>query len=157
VVGLDISGPMLLKARKKRVAGAQFLQADAGIIPFGDSTFDVVAAITVLEFVPQPGEVLKEMARCARAGGRLLVGVLNRWSYLGLSRRIWGSSTFRAARFFSRPELKRLLSPHGRVRVDSVACILPWRRAVWAAHFIDRLATVMALPLGDFLVGEVRL
>jgi len=157
VTGLDISGRMLEMARKKRIPRAAFYQSDAGAIPFADDTFDLAAAITVLEFSPQPRRVVEEMVRCARPGGRLIVGALNRWSYLGLSRKMVLKPVFQDARFFSLGELRELLSSYGEVNVRSTACFLPWRQALPIAPVLDRAASGVRLPFGDFLVGEVRL
>ena len=157
VTGLDISGRMLTIARGKRIPRAEFCRADAGAVPFPDDTFDVAVAITLLEFVPEPPRAIEEMVRCVRHGGRIVVGVLNRWSYLGLSRKSRASPLFRAARFFSLRELRGLLSEYGQADVHSAACFLPWRRALWLASILDGAARALALSFGDFLAGRVRL
>lgn len=83
VVGLDISKPMLDEA--KRLGGARFVEGDAKALPFHDSEFDLVVLITALEFVNEPEQALAEAVRVARRG--LLLGVLNRQSWLALYRR----------------------------------------------------------------------
>jgi ubiquinone/menaquinone biosynthesis C-methylase UbiE len=157
VMGLDISAPMLAMARGRRIPRAEFCRADAGTVPFAGSEFDVAAAITVLEFVPEPRKLMEEMVRCVRSGGRIVVGALNRWSYSGLSRKLRGKPLFRDARFFSRRELRELLSEYGNVKVRSAACFFPWRWALRLAPALDRAACALGLPFGDFLAGEVRL
>lgn len=157
VTGLDISAAMLTMARGRRIPGAEFCRGDAASVPFPDGTFDVAAAITVLEFVPEAGKVMEEMVRCVRSGGRIIVGVLNRWSYLGLSRKLRRRPLFRDATFFSPRELRKLLSRYGRAHVRSAACFLPCRWALGLAPALDRAARALGLPFGAFLAGEVRL
>jgi ubiquinone/menaquinone biosynthesis C-methylase UbiE len=156
VTGLDISARMVQIAREKRTRNAKFYQADAAAIPFADHAFDVVAAITLLEFVTDPRRVLREMARCVRDGGCILVGVLNRWSYLGISRKVRRTPLFRAATFFSSRAFRRLLSEYGPTEVRSAACFLPWRWVLGAAPVLDRAALAVGLPFGDFLAGRVQ-
>jgi len=156
VTGLDISAHMLTIARGRRIPRAEFCRADAGTLPFPDDTFDLAAAITVLEFVREPRRVVEEMVRCVGDGGRIVVGALNRWSYLGLSRKLRAKPLFRDARFFSRRELRQLLSRYGKPEVRSVACFLPWRWALRIGPALDGAARALGLPFGDFLAGKVH-
>jgi ubiquinone/menaquinone biosynthesis C-methylase UbiE len=104
-VGLDLSLAMLLEARRR--APLPWLRGDAAHLPFADRSFDVVALVTTLEFLPDPRRALAEAWRVARRG--ILLGVLNRRSPPGrrLARQtgpIWGS-----ARLFTVRELRRLV------------------------------------------------
>ncbi len=80
VIGVDASGRMLEMARQK-IISARFqsfitlLQQDADQLPFGDDSFDVVACIEALEFMPQPQVALAEMIRVLRPGGLLLTTI----------------------------------------------------------------------------------
>jgi ubiquinone/menaquinone biosynthesis C-methylase UbiE len=156
VTGLDISARMVQVAREKQIPNAKFYQADAAAIPLPNDSFDVVGAITLLEFVPDPCKVLAEMARCVRDGGCIVVGVLNRWSYMGISRKIERTPVFRSARFLSLGALRKLLSEYGPTQVCSTAFFLPWRWALGAAPVVDRAASLVRLPFGDFLAGRVQ-
>lgn len=111
-VGLDLSADML--ARAQALNGAPLVRGDAHRLPFTDGAFDLVAFVTTLEFLDQPREALAEALRVTRRG--LLLGVLNRWSLLGLKRRLaehFRPSVYRAARFYGVGELKRLLKSVG--------------------------------------------
>jgi SAM-dependent methyltransferase len=44
-------------------------------LPFGDATIDAVLCTQVMEFVPDPGALVAEIARCLRPGGRLVLTV----------------------------------------------------------------------------------
>ncbi len=156
VTGVDLSSGMIRRASEKVIPDAGFLAADAVALPFADGEFDVVVAITVLEFVADPRGVMKEMARCVRRGGLLVVGALNRLSVLGIWRRLRPSATFASATFFSRSELRRLLVDLGETKVSAAAFVLPWAGLLRLAPALDALGRMCHLPWGDFLVGKVR-
>jgi SAM-dependent methyltransferase len=108
VVGLDLSAAMLVEARV--MGSVPLVRGDARRLPFADGAFDLTAFITTLEFLEQPRETLAEALRVARRG--LVLGVLNRWSLLGLQRRLAGlfrRTVYDAAHFYGVGELKRLL------------------------------------------------
>ena len=48
---------------------AQFAVADVCNLPYADASFDAVASALLINFVPQPQEAVKELARVARPGG----------------------------------------------------------------------------------------
>lgn len=76
VVALDASREMLTLARAKLAdygERATLLHHDAAPLPFADASFDAVTCIEALEFLPDPGLALREMARVLRPGGTLLV------------------------------------------------------------------------------------
>jgi SAM-dependent methyltransferase len=99
---------MLVEAQA--LNGAPLVQGDARRLPFADGTFGLTALVTTLEFLEQPREALAEALRVARRG--LVLGVLNRWSVLGLQRRLVGlfrPTVYDAACFYGVGELERLL------------------------------------------------
>jgi SAM-dependent methyltransferase len=107
-VGLDLSAAMLTRARA--LDGIPLARGDACRLPFADGSFDLVAFITTLEFLECPREALAEALRVTRQG--LILGVLNRWSLLGLQRRLAGflrPTVYDAAHFYSVEGLGRLL------------------------------------------------
>ena len=107
-VGLDLSAAMLAEAQA--LDGVPLVRGDARRLPFADGALDLTALITTLEFLERPREALAEALRVARHG--VLLGVLNRWSVLGLQRRLAGLSrptVYDAAHFYGVGELKRLL------------------------------------------------
>jgi ubiquinone/menaquinone biosynthesis C-methylase UbiE len=106
--GLDFSPAMLAQAQA--LDGLLLVRGDARWLPFADGAFDLTTFITTLEFLERPREVLVEALRVARHG--VLLGVLNRWSVLGLQRRLAGlfnQTVYDAAHFYGVGELKRLL------------------------------------------------
>jgi SAM-dependent methyltransferase len=85
VAGCDISIRQAVSART-RVGGGRAIvvQADAGRLPFADSAFATATALGLLEYLPSPGEGLRELARVTRPGGHVVVTMPNPWrlSYL---------------------------------------------------------------------------
>lgn len=75
VAGVDVSPAMLNRARARLGDAAELHLTDGGGLPFADGRFDLVTTSMVLHEVPEearPG-LLDEMARVARADGRLLL------------------------------------------------------------------------------------
>jgi len=77
VVGVDLSSGMLAvaesQARARSLDNTTFSRADVGALPFDRESFDVVVAAGLMPNVNDQLGVLRELARVARAGGRLLV------------------------------------------------------------------------------------
>lgn len=77
VTGIDLSGPMLEKARervaRKGLDNVRLLEMDAADLKFADNTFDIVYAPYVISVVPDPVAVACEMRRVCRPGGRIVI------------------------------------------------------------------------------------
>jgi phosphatidylethanolamine/phosphatidyl-N-methylethanolamine N-methyltransferase len=78
VVGVDISEPMLEKARRRvSQLGLRHVEAievmDAEKLDFPDNSFDVVVAQYVVTAVPNPEKALDEFARVVRPGGEIVI------------------------------------------------------------------------------------
>jgi phosphatidylethanolamine/phosphatidyl-N-methylethanolamine N-methyltransferase len=78
IVGVDISEPMLRRARQrvveaglKNVAGLAVMDAER--LGFADAYFDVVVAQYVITAVPNPDAVLTEFARVTKPGGEIIL------------------------------------------------------------------------------------
>ena len=82
-----------LEAARRHLAGrAELHHASAASIPLADASVDVVVSALVLNFVPDPGAALVEMARVASAGGTIGAYV---WDYAGrmeLMRFFWDAA-----------------------------------------------------------------
>jgi ubiquinone/menaquinone biosynthesis C-methylase UbiE len=73
VLGIDISAPMLARARQMAPKGApvDFVLADATIYPFEPGAFDVMASRFGVMFFAQPELSFANMRRALRPSGRL--------------------------------------------------------------------------------------
>jgi arsenite methyltransferase len=78
VVGVDMTHPMLEKARASAVAmgatNVEFRQGYAEELPVPDEWADVVVSNGVMNLFPDKSAGLREMARVLRPGGRLQIG-----------------------------------------------------------------------------------
>lgn len=75
VIGIDID-PIQIAYGNHHWANrpnAHLEVGDANQIAYPDASFDIVASMGLLEFVPDQGRVLKEMARVLRPQGKLIV------------------------------------------------------------------------------------
>jgi phosphatidylethanolamine/phosphatidyl-N-methylethanolamine N-methyltransferase len=77
VTGIDLSSPMLDKARE-RVAreglrNVRLLEMDAQNLTFADDSFDIVYAPYLVSVVPDPVQVAREMRRVCKPGGKIII------------------------------------------------------------------------------------
>ncbi len=68
LVGLDRSAAQLAAARARHPV-AEYVQGDATAMPFEDASFDRVHASWLLEHVPEPLDVVREVRRVLKPGG----------------------------------------------------------------------------------------
>jgi len=94
----------------------------AEALPYEDQTFDFALLITTICFVDDPQQTCREAARVLRDGGRLIIGLVPRDSFLGKAyeaRRLT-SRFYRNARFFTIEETKHLMETAG---FSSFSCV----------------------------------
>jgi ubiquinone/menaquinone biosynthesis C-methylase UbiE len=74
-VALDLTPAMLeagkAAAERDGVENVVFMRGDASALPFLDASFDVAVTRFALHHVEQPRDVLAELVRCVRPGGRI--------------------------------------------------------------------------------------
>ena len=68
VTGVDVSADMLRRARAR---GVRTVQADAGSLPFEDSSFDAAVSVFTSTDIDDLGEVAREIVRVLRPGAPL--------------------------------------------------------------------------------------
>jgi phosphatidylethanolamine/phosphatidyl-N-methylethanolamine N-methyltransferase len=78
VIGVDLSAPMLAKARQHLEANGltatvKLALADAEHLPFEANSFDVVIAPYVMSVVPNPAAVGRELRRVCAPDGRIII------------------------------------------------------------------------------------
>jgi SAM-dependent methyltransferase len=93
VTGIDPSVPFIDTARSHIPdPRARFEVADARSIPLDDASTDIAVSGLCLNFVPEPGQALAELARVTRPGGTIAAYV---WDYAGgmqMLRCFWDSA-----------------------------------------------------------------
>ena len=164
VVAADVSTAMLEIARGRTHAEAvELVRADVATLPFADSCFDGVVAVTSLCFISDPARVLASAARVLRPGGRLVLGELNRWSLWALMRRIEDrihATIYREAQFRGIRELRTTLADNGFTitRWEGLLHIPPLNSSGYlrAMEPIERFGRRCTPGLGAFLAIEAR-
>nr|WP_321358771.1 class I SAM-dependent methyltransferase [uncultured Draconibacterium sp.] len=116
VIATDISDAMLRLAIEKNLS-AEVLKADAGALPFKNESFDVVASVTMMEFVDCKETVLNEIYRVLKPGGHLLLGCLNGNSQL--AKNAANDPVFKNAAFFVPETLETALAKFGAPELTS--------------------------------------
>lgn len=91
IVGIDFSGEMLERAKKKS-HGVFLVLSDADYLPFSDGTFDVVFSLTLIQNMPDPERTVGEMSRVAKIGGKVIVTGLEK-KYSSEQVQAWFKST----------------------------------------------------------------
>ena len=151
--GIDMSKPMLDIASNTLGSDAELYWGHAEELPFGNNSFDIVTLITVLEFVSDPIQVLKEASRVARE--QIYLGILNKISLPGINHRIKGKfrdSIYNQARFYSIWEIEAMVRRAiGKVPLEWQSTLfspLSWHKYI---RWFDRRLPSANNPFGAFL------
>ena len=77
ITGIDLSAGMLEKARERvsrqGLTNVRLLDMDAARLTFADDAFDIVYAPYLVSVVPDPVQVVREMRRVCRPGGKIII------------------------------------------------------------------------------------
>ena len=152
VTGLDTSPEMLKVARdSSKNIEINFEAGDAYKLPFADGSFDLVAMITVLEFITEPKRALAEAFRVSR--GKVFLGILNRSSLLAWKRKKSDKKVWREAHFYNIKEVLELLGRDKKINWKSVL-VLPLLNGGMLFNFrlnLERWLSKFRLPFGAFI------
>jgi len=129
ITGIDLSAPMLSKARAKMASGRypyvrDVHLMDAHRMSFADASFDCVVAQFVITLVANPEQVLSECHRVVKPGGRIIL-VNHLYSEKGVAAAVerWAARRTRALGL--RPEF-----PFARLQA--------WAQAKADANLVER-------------------
>ena len=104
-VGVDLVQSRLRDARhamRAQSVVAELAAADAARLPFAPASFDAAFAVAVLQHVPRPRDVLANLRRVLRPGGRLVIAEPDNGARYWFSEPASGHEAFaRAAEFHS--------------------------------------------------------
>lgn len=106
--GIDPSSNMLQMARN---LGIRVALAKGEHLPFKNEVFDYVLIMVTICFVDDPNRVVEESMRVLKNGGRIVIGIIDKDSWLGklyLTKKD-KSKFYREAKFFSVREVMDLL------------------------------------------------
>jgi SAM-dependent methyltransferase len=156
--GVDYVHAMCALAARK---GMSVAQGDLLRLPFKSGQFDLVCCAEVIQCFPDAGQVLAELARVCRPGGRIVISTINRRGVLLRSIR-WAVRSVRGAiggqhppkaLFMRRPiEIARAGMPLELRKVAWLNFPLPWTRVTRTpASILEPLAWKYAL---EFVVQD---
>jgi phosphatidylethanolamine/phosphatidyl-N-methylethanolamine N-methyltransferase len=108
ITGIDVSAPMLARAREKMASGRypyvrDVQRMDAHHMSFADASFDCVVAQFVITLVANPEQVLSECHRVVKPGGRIIL-VNHLYSETGVAAAVERWAAQRTRKFGLRPE-----------------------------------------------------
>ena len=120
VIGLDISLPMLRRARQK-IRGHPFsmVAGDLLRLPFPENSFDKVVSVTALEFIEDARGAFQELFRATKKGGYVVAATLNSLSSWAVHRKAESQmkdTLFTRAIFRSPDELRSLIPIEGLIK-----------------------------------------
>ncbi len=147
VAGIDLSELQVGLARKtlgERIAAgtAEIVHGDAAQLPWPDATFTVVTCMQVFEVFPDPEQVVAEVFRVLRPGGRAVLNIGERVPDGTRTHREWG-----AIMVWAEDDVRAMLEDAGftEVTIQYVA---------WGGNSpVERLFAKVAGPIG----GDLRL
>lgn len=79
-VGIDSSRDMLRSSRGRLGGGTPLILGSATALPFGSCSFDAVNCSGLIEYLPEPLPMLRELHRVLKPRGRAMVSSTNRMS-----------------------------------------------------------------------------
>jgi len=156
-VGVDANSDMIAVAQTHQ--GGTYQVATATALPFPDASFDRVIAMTVLCVAPKRYDIMAEISRVLRPGGRLVIGDLGRWSTWALMRRLralLGNRLWRQSQFFTKRDLTTLISTAGLEPVEFKSAIYYPPTGV-VAGLLSKIDPTLARALGSFGAAFIAL
>jgi SAM-dependent methyltransferase len=121
-VGVEPARAMAVIAKQ---SGIEVHEAFAENLPFKNGTFDFVLMVTVLCFLHNPQTAIEQIARVLKPGGSLIIGMIDRESFLG---KIYESKKskslfYKDAQFYSVPEVIDMLKRTGFIHIQTCQTI----------------------------------
>jgi len=158
VTGIDRSPEMIKIAGQKHIPNSRFEIADGRNLSFEDESFDVAAAITVLEFATEPERIISEMVRCVKKSkGALIIGVLNSLSGYNQKRKNKPGSVYSSAHLFSPQQIQDLLSQYGTPRIQITGFVSEKEWLLGISPLWEHLGQFLCLQKGVFIAARVDL
>jgi len=153
VIGIDISRPMLVRARVK-TEGSPFQTAQADILklPFKDNLFEKVISVTAIEFIENAKMAIEELFRVTKKGGTVVVASLNSLSPWAERRKPKEDHPLFKNAYFRSPEDLLSLTPiQGTIRT---AIHFRKEDAPEKARDIEKEGREKDLPTGAFVAAR---
>lgn len=171
VVGLDLSRVVAFQARRNALAARSnghapaLLRADIRELPFKAGSFDVVYTMGTIEHIDEYREVIGEVHRVLKPGGRAVIGVPHKWDLFLRPLMVWildafGQYLYAPEKSFSASELRRDVEQTGLRVVERTGILtLPGLLRMADLFFYTRnipLYRLSPLFLAPFQYAETR-
>ncbi len=158
VTGIDISAEMIKIARQKQIPNSSFEIADGRDLPFEAGSFDIAAAVTILEFTSEPDNIISEMVRCVKKNkGVIIIGVLNSLSGYNQKRKNKSGSVYSSAHLFSPQQIRGLLSQYGIPRMRTTGFVPEKDWLLGFSPMWEQLGRLFRPQKGAFIVARIDL
>jgi ubiquinone/menaquinone biosynthesis C-methylase UbiE len=108
--GVEPSANMAKLARKR---GIEVYLGYGGALPFIDGSFNYAVMLITLCFIKDPLQALQEAHRVLKKGGKIIIGIVDKESFLGKFYLEKKSIFYKQAAFSSIPDLTTLLKKAG--------------------------------------------
>lgn len=115
--GIDPSEKMIEVAKKR---GINVVKCEGENLPFEDNNFDYAAIIITICFVKNPLKVISEAKRVLKKNGKIIIGIIDKNSFLGQKYQKKESVFYRVAHFFSVEEIDDMLIKNGFENIEHV-------------------------------------
>gem|GEM_PF-3384605 len=148
VVGVNVSEKELRGGILRYLGddSKHFLMASATNLPFREESFDVAICIRTLRAVEDPDLAVSEVVEVLKPGGRLVVGMPNKYSPAGMMRRLQSWLGLR-------PPSCAYFSYSGGLKMLSVAGLMPY--ATFPLYKVDQ--NIWERTRGERTAGLVEL
>lgn len=146
VVGIDVDGRSIDKARNRRTLGAEYITGDMADVDFGGGgrgQFDVVVCMETIEHTFRYADTVRAMYKALKPSGFLYLSTPN-------YNKSYNRNPYHMQEF-TRSELHAILAPYSRIQwyglLDRQANEIPlWRRAAhrmaygrrWRSRYLER-------------------
>ncbi len=157
VTGIDVSAKMINIARQKHIRTGRFEIADGRNLPFEDESFDIAAAITVLEFTTEPEKIVSEMVRCVKKKGVIIIGVLNALNRYNQKRKNKHSGVYSSAHLFTPRQIQRLLGSYGIPRIQITGFVPEKDWMLGISTLWEHLGQFLCPQKGAFIAARINL
>ncbi|MFZ0529223.1 MAG: methyltransferase domain-containing protein, partial [Propionicimonas sp.] len=147
VAGIDLSDIQVDLARRRLArliasGTAEIVAGDAAALPWPEDTFTVVTCMSVFEAFPNPEQVLSEVYRVLRPGGRAVLNIGERVAEGTQTHQAWGGITV-----WAEDDVRRMVEEAGFT--DVTIHYVPWAEP----GLVSRTFAKVIGPIG----GDLRL
>jgi uncharacterized protein (TIRG00374 family) len=89
LIGMDLNRNALLFAKRKGIAGSEFIIADAQYLPFREQSVNKIICAEIIEHLHEPEKMIRESQRVLSTGGRIAISTPNERSIWGIYEIFW--------------------------------------------------------------------